>query len=92
MTKSETKPAPSVKEMRTEYWRDYSQVKTHRFASKLADTSVVVLQPDVAAVFQCSDAAIDFLRSATLRLPTLRATSDVTIHVDISAFSAKYHA
>ena len=64
MNRSKTKPAPSVKEMRAEYRRDYSQAKTHRFASKLADTSVVVLQPDVAAVFQSSDAVNDFLRSA----------------------------
>ena len=64
MTMSKTKPAPRVEEMRAEYRMDYSQAKPNRFASKLADTSVVVLQPDVAAVFQSSDAVNDFLRSA----------------------------
>ena len=64
MTMSKTKHTPRVEEIRAEYRLDYSQAKPNRFASKLADTSVVVLQPDVAAVFQSSDAVNDFLRSA----------------------------
>ncbi len=64
MTMSKTKPAPLVEEMRAECKLDYSKAKPNRFASKLADTSVVVLQPDVAAVFQSSDAVNEFLRSA----------------------------
>ena len=58
---SKTKPTAQCAE---EKGLDYSQAKPNRFASKLADTSVVVLQPDVAAVFQSSDAVNDFLRSA----------------------------
>lgn len=64
MTMSKTKPAPRIEEMRAEYRLDYSQAKPNRFASKWVDTSVVVLQRDVAAVFQSSDAVNDFLRSA----------------------------
>lgn len=52
--------------MRAEYSLDYSNAKLNRFASKLADTSAVVLQPDVAAVFKSSDAVNEFLRSAIL--------------------------
>lgn len=60
MTISKTKPDSRVEEMRADYRLDYSQATPNRFASKLADTSVVVLQPDVAAVFQSSDAVNDF--------------------------------
>ena len=52
--------------MRAEYSLDYSTAKPNRFASKLADTSAVVLQPDVAAVFKSSDAVNEFLPSAIL--------------------------
>ena len=63
---SKAKPAPRVDELRAEYSLDYSKAKPNRFASKLADTSAVVLQPDVAAVFKSSDAVNEFLRSAIL--------------------------
>ena len=63
---SKAKPATRVDDMRAEYSLDYSKAKPNRFASKLADTSAVVLQPDVAAVFKSSDAVSAFLRSAIL--------------------------
>lgn len=63
---SKPKTAPPADEMRAEYSLDYSKAKPNRFASKLADTSAVVLQPDVAAVFKSSDAVNAFLRSAIL--------------------------
>ena len=72
---SKTKTAPGVEEMRAEYRLDYSQAKPNRFASKVADTSVVVLQPDVAALFQSSDAVNDFLRSAIAATATSRAAT-----------------
>ena len=65
-TMSKAKPATRVDDMRAEYSLDYSKAKPNRFASKLADTSAVVLQPDVAAVFKSSDAVSAFLRSAIL--------------------------
>jgi hypothetical protein len=74
MTMSKTKPAPRVEEMRAEYQLDYSRAKPNRFASKLADTSAVVLQPDVAAVFKSSDAVNEFLRSAIAATTKPRAT------------------
>jgi len=50
--------------LRAEYQLDYSKSKPNRFASKLKGTTVVVLQPDVAKVFQSSEAVNDLLRSA----------------------------
>lgn len=63
---SKTKPLPEVDDLCAEYLLDYTRAKPNRFASKLADTLVVVLQPDVAAVFKSSDAVNEFLRSAIL--------------------------
>ena len=51
-------------ELRKEYELDYAKSKPNRFASRLAGTTLVVLQPDVAEVFQSSQAVNDLLRSA----------------------------
>lgn len=72
---SKAKPAPSVDDMRAEYSLDYAKAQPNRFASKLADTSAVVLQPDVAAVFKTSDAVNEFLRSAILATSKPEATT-----------------
>jgi hypothetical protein len=50
--------------LRTEYVLDYSRSKPNRFAAKLKGTTAVVLQPDVAKVFQSAKAVNDLLRSA----------------------------
>jgi hypothetical protein len=50
--------------LRNEYAFDYAQSKPNRFAAKLAGTTMVVLQPDVAEVFHSSKAVNDLLRSA----------------------------
>ena len=50
--------------LRSEYRFDYSKSKPNRFAAKIAEGSVVVvLEPDVAAVFKSSEAVNAFLRS-----------------------------
>lgn len=51
-------------DLRDEYALDYAKSKPNRFAAKLKGTTVVVLQPDVAEVFQSSKAVNDLLRSA----------------------------
>jgi len=51
-------------ELRPEYDFDYSKSKPNRFAAKLKGTTAVVLQPDVAEVFQSAEAVNDLLRSA----------------------------
>ncbi len=59
-----------VEEMRSEYTFDYSQAKPNRFAEYLADeTLTVVLDPDVAAVFQTSDAVNWVLRALIETMP-----------------------
>ena len=51
-------------DLRKEYEFDYVESRPNRFAAKLKDTTVVVLQPDVAEVFRSSKDVNDLLRSA----------------------------
>jgi hypothetical protein len=50
--------------LRAEYVLDYAKSSPNRFAAKLKGTTAIVLQPDVAQVFQSADAVNDLLRSA----------------------------
>jgi hypothetical protein len=59
-----TSNKPSRDTLRAEYALDYTKSSPNRFAAKLKDTTVIVLQPDVAQVFQSADAVNDLLRSA----------------------------
>ena len=57
--------------MRREYRFDYSKAQRNRFAGRITpDTIAVVLDPDVAAVFQSSRAVNTLLRSVIAALPT----------------------
>jgi hypothetical protein len=57
-------------ELRPHYDFDYSKSRPNRFASRLAGgTIAIVLDPDVAAVFQSGDAVNSFLRSAIAAMP-----------------------
>jgi hypothetical protein len=58
-----TSNKPSRDTLRAEYALDYAKSSPNRFAAKLKGT-VIVLQPDVAQVFQSADAVNDLLRSA----------------------------
>ena len=56
--------------MRAEYRFDYSKAKPNRFAARMSEGSIaVVLDPDVAAVFQSSDAVNSLLRSVISAMP-----------------------
>ena len=56
--------------MRAEYRFDYGKAKPNRFAASMsADSIAVVLDPDVAAVFQSSDTVNSLLRSVISALP-----------------------
>ena len=56
--------------MRKEYRFDYRRAKPNRFAAKMAEgTVVVVLEPDVAAVFKSSEAVNTLLRSVIAAMP-----------------------
>jgi tRNA(His) 5'-end guanylyltransferase len=57
--------------MRSEYRFDYSKSRPNRFASRMKEAAVaIVLDPDVAAVFQSSEEVNNLLRSVITALPT----------------------
>jgi hypothetical protein len=57
-------------EMRREYRFDYTKAKPNRFAAQMgAGTIVVVLDPDVSAVFKSSESVNALLRSVISALP-----------------------
>ena len=58
-------------EMREHYDFDYSKSRPNRFVSKFAEGSTVaiVLEPDVAKVFDSTEAVNTFLRSAIAAMP-----------------------
>ena len=65
-----SKPRARRNTMREEYRFDYSKAKPNRFAARMSgDVVAVVLDPDVAAVFQSSEAVNSLLRSVISALP-----------------------
>jgi hypothetical protein len=59
--------------MLPEYRFDYRRARANRFASRLRDQVVtVVLQPDVAQVFNSSEVVNRFLRSVISAVPARR--------------------
>jgi hypothetical protein len=66
-------PERDRSELRPHYDFDYSKSRPNRFAAKLADQGIaVVLDADVAMVFQSSEAVNAFLRSAISAMPQRR--------------------
>ena len=60
-------------DLRAEYDFDYTQSRPNRFSPRMSGTTVaVVLEPDVAAVFDTSEAVNRFLRSVISALPADR--------------------
>jgi len=60
-------------EMRDEYQFDYSRAKPNRFADKIGqDQLMVVLDPDVAAVFKTPESVNRVLRALITSMPTMR--------------------
>jgi len=59
-------------ELRPEYDLDFKRMRPNRFASRLKGKSVVavVLDQDVADVFQSSEAVNDLLRSVIKAMPS----------------------
>ncbi len=58
-------------DLQPEYRFDYRRAKPNRFADRMKPGAVaVVLDPDVASVFQSSEAVNHLLRSVLLALPT----------------------
>jgi hypothetical protein len=72
MSKTSRKPRKSRPEsgLRAEYILDYSRSRSNRFASRVREKAVaVVLEPDVAQVFDSSDSVNRLLRSVISALP-----------------------
>jgi hypothetical protein len=56
-------------DLRAHYELDYAKSRPNRFAARFSEGAVaVVLDPDVASVFQSADAVNSFLRSAILAM------------------------
>lgn len=57
--------------LRSEYRFDYSKSKPNRFAAKMSEGTVaIVLEPDVAAVFNSSEVVNTLLRSIISAMPS----------------------
>lgn len=70
--KKKTSPEPTAEgDLLPEYKIDYSKSRPNRFAAKMTGEAVaVVLDPDVAAVFNSSEAVNALLRSILAALPS----------------------
>ena len=66
--------------MRPEYEFDYREAKPNRFASRMQTNAVaVLLEPDVAQVFDSSASVNRLLRSVITALPKKRKSGDKKI-------------
>ena len=81
---------PEADELHKHYSFDYSKVKPNRFADRFSEQAiVVVLDPDVAAVFTTSEAANQALRGLITALESLAETSDLLEKVKSSSASSQ---
>jgi hypothetical protein len=72
-TSSRRKARPTQDGMRREYRFDYRKARPNRFAPLMKGKTVaVVLDPDVASVFQSSESVNALLRSVISALPQPR--------------------
>lgn len=73
MKKTSSRRRPRRGEMRREFRFDYRKARPNRFASRMkGKTIAVVLDPDVASVFQSSESVNSLLRSVISALPQPR--------------------
>ncbi len=70
MKKTSSCRRPKGEEMRREYRSDYRKSRPNRFATLMKQGTVaVVLDPDVASVFQSPESVNSLLRSVITALP-----------------------
>lgn len=70
MNEENSKSDGSSSIMRSEYQFDYESSQPNRFATEYQQASVaVILDPDVASVFDSSEAVNSFLRSVIAAIP-----------------------
>ena len=71
-TKSVEHIAIAADEIRDEYQFDYSKAKPNRFAGKIGqDQLMIVLDPDVAAVFKTPESVNQVLRAIITSMPMM---------------------
>ncbi len=76
MSDEDTRNAERSDEIRDEYDFDYSKSKPNRFAAEFEKGSVaVVLDPDVAEVFDSAESVNTFLRSVISALPEKKSAT-----------------
>ena len=69
-TSKRRRPQPAPADIRAEYSFDYGKARPNRFAPLMRGSTVaVVLDDDVASVFQTSEAVNSLLRSVISALP-----------------------
>ncbi|MFQ5341124.1 MAG: hypothetical protein ACE5F6_06205 [Anaerolineae bacterium] len=60
-------------DMREEYWFDYSKAKPNRFADRVGqERLMIVLDPDVAAVFKTPESVNSVLRALIAAMPNIQ--------------------
>ena len=64
-------------ELLPEYRFDYSKARPNRFAARLAETRMVALEADVAAVFTSAEAVNAVLRALIQTMPQASARETV---------------
>ena len=75
-TPAANNPEAKQDDLLPEYDFDYSQAKPNRFAARLAgDRVIVVLDPDVAAVFSTADSVNAMLRAIIQNLEKAQGSS-----------------
>ena len=71
-TKSVEHTSSVSDEMQDEYQFDYSKAKPNRFASRIGqDQLMIVLDPDVAAVFKTPESVNQVLRAIITSMPKI---------------------
>jgi hypothetical protein len=74
MKKARKPESPVADELQAEYAFDYRKARPNRFASRMPDSVVaVVLEPDVAKVFNNADSVNELLRSVISAIPSVSA-------------------
>ena len=72
-TTSRPKTSKNPEELQAEYRFDYAKAKPNRFANKMAGGSLaVLLDPDVARVFQNAESVNTVLRALLTTMPSGR--------------------
>lgn len=75
-------PAKAIKDLQPEYNLDYETAKPNRFAGRMADRVVVLLDPDISEVFTTPEAVNNALRALISAMPkeTYQKVGPTTVH------------